>query len=180
MRSKPEQGDSSMAVEAFEFSVPDHVTFLNGYMDAMGHILTTDTELFALTVRDAQAVLESDRVLNVAIRTRSVIGNWSTEFGSLVDDFLGVDQRSRLGFYLIDYICWFQEFTKNTACLKLECDSLGSGAIGQAVYLLQIDSTDRVLLLFQRLDKTHNKRLQPIRREARPPAEPRRWAPKVF
>jgi hypothetical protein len=50
-------------------------------------------------------------------------------------------------------------------CFKLECDSLAPGTIGQVVYVLQIESGHRVLLLFEHLDKTHNQRLQPIGRE---------------
>ena len=147
-----------MAGDPFELRVPEHVTFLDGYLDAVGRILTTDTELWAFAVRDANDVLKNERLLGAPIRTRFLVENWSKEFGSLVDDFLDMDQRSRLGFYLIDYICWFKEFTKNAECFKLECDLLTSGTIGQAVYLLRIESDHRVLLLFQRLDKTHNKR----------------------
>ena len=130
-----------MTAEHFELSVPEHVTFLGGYMDAVGRVLTTDTELWALTARDANRCFEGNTVLGVAIRARSVVENWSREFGSLVDDFLGIDQRSRLGFYLIDYICWFREFTSNATCLKLDCDSLGGErpTIGQAVYLLHTE-----------------------------------------
>jgi hypothetical protein len=162
MRFIPEQGDSRLAVKHPEFSVREHVTFLAGYMDAVGRVLTTDTELWALTARSAGEALESDRILGAAIRSKLALANWSREFGSLVDDFLGMDQRSRLGFYLIDYICWFREFTNGAVCHKLECESLGPETISQAVYLLQIEGTHGVLLLFQRLDKTHNKRLQPI------------------
>jgi hypothetical protein len=161
-----------MAAEHFEFSVSEHLIFLDGYLDAVGRILTSDTELWALTARDAKECLEENMVLGVAIRARSVVENWSREFGSLVDDFLGMDQRSRLGFYLIEYICWFKEFTKNAECLKLDCDPFGRErmTIGQAVYLLQTEESYRVLLLFQRLSKTHDKRLQPIGREDAPSA----------
>jgi hypothetical protein len=155
-------------VEPFEFCAPEHITFLDGYLDAVGRSLTTDEELWALTARDAKAALENDSVLGAGIHTRSLVENWSREFGSLVDNFLGINQRGRLGFYLIDYICWFKEFTQNAECFKLECDPIGSGSLGQAVYLLKLESGDRVLLLFQRLDKTHNKRLQPIGREDAP------------
>jgi len=108
---------SEMAAENFELNVPEHITFLNGYMDAVGRILTSDTELWALTARDAKECLEGNVVLGVAIHARSALTDWSKEFGSLVDGLLGMDQRSRLGFYLIEYICWLKEFTKNAECL---------------------------------------------------------------
>lgn len=130
--------------ERFQFSVPQHVVFLDGYMDAVGRVLTTDTELWALTARDAADDGSADRAL---------VENWSKEFGSVVEDFLGLDQRARLGFYLIDYICWFKEFTQNAECFELACEPLSSGTIDQAIYLLQLEGNQRVLLLFQRIDK---------------------------
>lgn len=148
---------SAVMPERFELSVPEHVTFLAGYMDAVGRVLTTDSDLFALTARSARATLDGDLVLGAAVRTRSFVENWSKEFGSLVDDFLGMDQRSRLGFYLIDYICWFKEFTGTAKCFKLDCEFLAAGTLGQAVYLLQLEGDQGVLILVQRLAKTHNK-----------------------
>jgi hypothetical protein len=165
-----------MEAEHFEFNVSEHITFLDGYMDAVGRVLTSDTELWALTARDAKECLEGNVVLGVAIRARSALKNWSKEFGAVVDDFLGMDQRSRLGFYLIEYICWFKEFTKNAECFRLDCDSLERErtTIGQVVYLLQTEGNHTVLLLFQHLAKTHNKQLQPEGAKTRPPVEPRR------
>jgi hypothetical protein len=162
---RDEEAGAALTPERFEFSVPEHITHLAGYMDAVGRVLTTDSELWALTARDARTILDGDLVLGVTVRTRSFVENWSKQFGWLVDDFLGMDQRSRLGFYLIDYICWFKEFTQNAECFKLECEFLTAGTIGQAVYLLQLEGDQRVLLLAQRLDKAHNKPLQPIARE---------------
>lgn len=155
-------------IEGFEFRASGHITFLDGYLNAVGRSLTTDEELWALTARDADAALESDLVLGTRIHARSLVENWSREFGSVVETFLGIDQRGRLGFYLIDYICWFKEFTKNAECFKLECDQIGSASLGQVVYLIRLESTDRVLLLFQRLDKTHGYRLPPIGRKSAP------------
>ncbi len=154
-------------IEGFDFCASEHVTFLGGYFDAVGRSLTTSEKIWALTARDGDAALDN-LVLDTRIRARSLIENWSREFGSVVENFLGIDQRGRLGFYLIDYVCWFKEFTKNAECFKLECDPIGSASLGQAVYLLQPESGDRVLLLFQLLDKTHNKRFQPIGRENAP------------
>ena len=165
MRFRDEQARSAVTLERFEFSVPEHVIYLAGYMDAVGRMLTTDSELWALTARDARATLDGDLVLGAAVRTQLFIENWSKEFGWLVDDFLGMDQRSRLGFYLIYYICWFKEFTGNAECFKLDCEFLAAGTLGQAAYLLQLEGGQRVLLLAQRLDKTHNKPMQPIARE---------------
>ena len=140
--------------ERFEFSAPEHVVFLAGYMDAVGRVLTTKSELWALTAREARDILHADHVLGVPVRGRSAIANWSSEFSRLVDGFLGMDQRSRLGFYLIEYICWFKEFTRNATCFKLDCELLSAATIGQAVYVLQLEGDQSVVLLIQRVDKT--------------------------
>ncbi|GFE78650.1 hypothetical protein GCM10011487_06500 [Steroidobacter agaridevorans] len=142
-----------MQSERFQFSVSRHVIFLDGYFDAVGRLLTTDSELCALTARDDKDAVSSDQVLGAAVRARAAVENWSKEFGSIVEDFLGMDQRGRPGFYLIDYICWFNEFTQGAECFKLHCDPLSAGSLGQAVYLLQLEGDQRVLLLFQRIDK---------------------------
>lgn len=130
--------------EHFQFSIPQHVVFLDGYMDAVGRVLTTDTELWALTARGSMEDMSTGRTL---------VENWSKEFGSVVEDFLSLDQRARLGFYLIDYICWFKEFSQNAECFKLACEPLSSGTIDQAIYLLQLERNQRVLLIFHKIDK---------------------------
>lgn len=169
IRFRDEETRSAVTPERFEFSVPAHVTYLAGYMNAVGRVLTTDAELWTLTARDAGAAVDGDLVPGITVRTRSFVENWSQQFGWLVENFLGMDQRSRLGFYLIDYICWFDEFTRNAECFKLDCEFLTARTIDQAVYLLQLEGDRRVLLLAQRLDKTHNEPSQPIAREdARP------------
>lgn len=166
--TKADTTDVGVPTEPFQFSVPEHVSFLDGYLDAIGRVLTTESDLWALTARDARELLEGDRVFGAAVRTRTAVENWSREFGSLVDDFLGMNQRTRLGFYLVEYVCWFEEFTRNAECFKVECEPLQPGTIGQVVYLLQLEGNQRVLLLVQHLDKTHDQPLQPLGREDAP------------
>jgi hypothetical protein len=141
------------APEHFEFSALQHAVFLDGYFDAVGRLLTTDAELWALTARDAAGVLDGDLLFGVSVRGRSVVENWSKEFSRLVDELLRIDQRTRLGFYLVEYICWFQHFTRNAECFKLDCEPLRTGTLDQAVYVLQLEGNQRVLLLVQHLDK---------------------------
>ena len=93
MHSKPEESSERVPGKHFEFSVPDHVTFLAGYMDAVGRVLTTDSVLFGLTARDAREALDGDLLFGVAVRARSPVENWSKEFGSLVDTFLRIPQQ---------------------------------------------------------------------------------------
>lgn len=139
----------------FELSIHKHVTYLAGYMDAVGRAITTDSELFALTARDAKEILDGDILAGIEVRAQLLIENWSKEFGSLVDDLLGMDQCNSLGFYLIDYICWFNEFTQNAECFKLDCEPLEPGTINQAIYMLKLEDQQKVVLLAQRLEKAH-------------------------
>ena len=131
-------------------------------MDAVGRTLTTDAQLCALTTCEVAAGYEIQQALGVAVQARADVANWSSEFGRLVEEFLEVDQRDRLGFYLIDLICWFKDFTQNASCTKLDCEPLRPGTLQQAVYLLELEGAQRVLILAQRVDKTHPNFLQPL------------------
>lgn len=146
--------DADAAARPFEFSIAEHVLFLNGYFDAVGRVLTTDSELWSVSALDANQVMDGNVVFGAPICKRTAVENWSREFGSLVEGFLKLDQRSRLGFYLIDYVCWFKEFSRNAKCFKLECEPLQPGTRDQALYLLQLEESPRVLIVAQRLDKS--------------------------
>lgn len=152
--SKVEQDELPAVAESFQFSVPRHVTFLAGYMDAVGRFLTTDSVLWAPTALDPKGDPYANRLFEAAIGAPTVVENWSKEFVAVVSDFLGIDDRSRFGFYLIEYICWFKEFTRNARCLKLDCAPVSAGTLGQAAYLLELEGDQRVLLLFQYFDKS--------------------------
>jgi hypothetical protein len=140
----------------FTFSIPEHAIWLDGYMDAVGRVVTTDSELYALCAVTVKDDAHIEGILGVQIRYRNLIENWSKEFSSLAIEFLGLDERSRLAFYFIDAICWFKEFTSDASCFELECDRLRSNVIDQAAYVLELEGPQRVLLLAVRSEKTHN------------------------
>lgn len=100
---------------AFKVSIPEHAVWLDGYMDAVGRVITTDSELFALCSRTVKGDVEIEEILGVQILDRSRVENWSKEFSFLAAEFLGMDERSRLAFYFIDAVCWFKEFTSNAS-----------------------------------------------------------------
>jgi hypothetical protein len=128
----------------FTFSIPEHTIRLDGYMDAVGRVVTTDSELYALCARTVKDDVEIEGILGVQIQNRNRIENWSKEFSSLAVEFLGLDERSRLAFYLIDTICWFKEFTSDASCFKFECARLRSNVIEQAAYVLELEGSQRV------------------------------------
>jgi hypothetical protein len=146
-----------MESNTFKLSIPEHTIWLDGYMDAVGRVVTTDSELYALCTRRVSDDEEIEEILGVKIQSRSRVQNWSREFSSLAGQFLGLDERSRLAFYLVEMICWFESFTACAACFKIECARLRSDVIDQAAYVLEIENSERVLLLAVRSAKTHDK-----------------------
>ena len=107
-----------------EFSTQRHVLFLSGYLDAVARSVTTDATLCNLSATFS----ESGSTLGPA-HGANMIDNWNLEFGSFVDSFLGISQRSRIGFYLVDYICWLREFTTGAECYKSVGDASGQSVI---------------------------------------------------
>jgi hypothetical protein len=142
-----------MTTDSFAFSVSDHAMYLAGYLDAVGRLLTTDVELCALTARYIRSVGEAEAILGMPIRNREPIESWPKEFGALVDGYLGMNQRTRIGFYLVDYVCWFEEFTNDASCFKVDCKLLGAPTISQVVYLLELANSEWVLIIVERSRK---------------------------
>lgn len=142
-----------MAPDKFEFSVPRHTLHLSGYMDAVGRVLTTDSQLYGLNARIIDSGEAIEAVIGAQVTDSTSIDKWSAEFGSLVEDFLGMDQNSRLGFYLIDMICWFKEFTDNAVCHRLDCRPLHTEVVARAVHLLELENEQRVLLIATKTKK---------------------------
>ena len=100
------------------FEKKRHAAFLDGYFDAVGRSLTTESELVLLTCVFAESKAGDNGSWNP-------IGNWSSEFCAFARDFLAIDARSRLGFYLIEYVCWFEEFTEGACCFRRAKDDCG-------------------------------------------------------
>lgn len=48
------------------------------------------------------------------------VDTWDAEFDALADDFLRIDARARLGFYLVEYLCWFRDFTQDATCYRAD------------------------------------------------------------
>lgn len=43
----------------------------------------------------------------------------------MADEVLGLDTRSRLGFYMVEYLCWIREFTEGTTCYRIDDSTTG-------------------------------------------------------
>ena len=142
-----------MTSDTSRFSIPEHAIWLDGYMDAVGRVVTTDSELYALCTRSVKDDVEIEGILGVRIQGRNRIDNWSKEFSSLAGQFLGLDERARLAFYFVEMICWFEAFTSGAACFKIECAQLSSKIIDQAAYVFELEGSQRVLLLAVRSAK---------------------------
>jgi DNA-binding transcriptional regulator YiaG len=149
-----------MKSESFKFSVPDHTAHLRGYMDAVGRVLSPGWELVSLSATLLQPHEDVEGIVG-RMHRRDQITNWSAEFSELVAHFLGLNERERLGFYLIDLICDFRDFTEGSLCFKIDCELMSDRTLGQMVYLLELESSQRVLLMALRSTRiTHNKPLR--------------------
>ena len=94
------------------FDLPGHIRFLDGYLDAVGRSLTTDREYVQIWLAPNP---EADSDADAGMEW-SEVRHWNIEFSAFAAEFLRLDPRSRLGFYLIDYLCWFREFTQGAIC----------------------------------------------------------------
>ena len=128
-----------------DFSVSRHVQFLAGYLDAVGRSLTTDTELVSLACVDA---MESAGDLIQYMQGGVLVENWSAEFCTLADNFLRVGARSRLGFYLVDYLCWFKDLTQDATCYR-SAVCVGD-AVSEIVYRIEWPNDCWVLVIASR------------------------------
>jgi hypothetical protein len=138
----------------FSFSISEHTTYLAGYMDAVGRTLSSDRELICFSsnlLADPDAL---EGLLGPVVIERPVTGGWSSEFGPLLKGHFGIDEQSRLGFYLVEYIDWFHQFTNNVECIKIICQRPSLVTLFEAVYLLQWNTGERVVLSFTRNQKT--------------------------
>ena len=147
---------SAHVMTEFSFSISEHTTYLAGYLDAVGRTLSSDRELISFS---SNLLADSDTLeglLGPVVTERLVTGGWSSEFGPLLKDNFGIDEQSRLGFYLVEYIDWFHQFTNNVECIKIVCQRPPLVALFEAVYLLQWNTGEKIVLSF-----TRNQKAQP-------------------
>lgn len=115
-----------------DFSIPGHVQFLAGYLDAVGRSLTSDAELVSLgCVDSSESAVERDQYKQGC----TLVENWSAEFCAFAEEFLRVGTRSRLGFYLVDYLCWFRDLTQGAECYRSAI--YANDAASEIVYRIQ-------------------------------------------
>lgn len=116
------------------FDISSHSRFLDGYLDAVGRSLTTELESVQIWLAPDP---DADSAADAGVEWTQV-RRWSAEFGAFVEGFLRIDQRSSLGFYLIDYLCWYREFTEAALCCR---SSVGTAAYDIAYRIEWPDGT---------------------------------------
>ena len=137
----------------WNFNPESHTTFLAGYMDAAGRAFTTEKVLYNLTSRWLSADEGFEDILNGKISHSQAVENWSKEFHRSCTNFLGTDGRDRLTFYLIEYICWYEEFCKDAKAFKVSCSHTPDKEIESHLYLIDFGSNPSVLIILSKLAK---------------------------
>jgi hypothetical protein len=107
---------------AFKFSVPTHTTFFDGYLDAVGRQHTNEQRLCALTIRASAAGTPLE---GLAVSNATPVENMVREFQSDIAGFLNADPKQRVVFYLIDYFCWYKEFSTRCDCHRVRVQGEG-------------------------------------------------------
>jgi hypothetical protein len=127
---------------AFEFSVPTHTTFFAGYLDAVGRQYTNE-RLCALTVR----MTSTGGSLNgLEVSNASPVENMVREFQADISRFLNADPKHRVVFYLIEYFCWYKEFSTLCECQRVRVR--GEGITDEQIgYRLNVNNEHDVVFL---------------------------------
>ena len=99
-----------------QFYVPTHTTYFSGYLDAVGRHFTDEKRLCALSI----ALMPSTAFDGLAVLSATPVEKMIREFERDIADFLNIDPRSRLVFYLIEYFAWYEEFSATCVCEKLQ------------------------------------------------------------
>lgn len=141
------------ATSATDFSIPRHTDYLCGYMDAVGRVLSTGDVLYALLARRLESGQTPGLMLGADPGGQTLVEDWSREFSRLVEDLLVLDPRDILAFHLIELINKYDACTQNAQCFRLDCTPLCATTIQQAVYLLQLQDDEQVLIVATRTRK---------------------------
>ena len=119
------------------FSIQHHARFLDGYLDAVFRCVDTVQGLGCMHVPASPEIAPADT------REWVLVENWAREFDAFVGDVLGLDPRSRMTFYLVEYLCWFQQFTTHAMCHR---ERWGAGESTRVTYRLQWPNGERVFV----------------------------------
>ena len=133
--------------------IDNHALHLGGYMDAVGRVISTDSMLYALSVRRLADGQEPSESLGVPVHQRDAVENLSKEFQAIVEDVLGLNGRDRLSFYLIDYICCFEEMHHADGCFRLKCDMLYPQVEDQLIHQFELTGSWSFLTIITKSKK---------------------------
>ena len=97
-----------------------HTQFLSGYMDAVGRVLTNNSDLCCLTARVVESIKTLEKELDCEIVETDDVENITLDFERGIKIIFGVEPRERLFFYLTDYVMWFAEYTSSCKAVRIE------------------------------------------------------------
>ena len=118
-------------------SVTQHAHRLDGYMDAVGRVTSTDSLLYGLALRELASRDDASDILGVDIESLDTVQSIPREFQPIVEDFLGLNGRDRLSYYLIDYYEWFERYHGATAIHRVTCPLLRPEVENQAIHVIE-------------------------------------------
>ena len=133
--------------------VGDHARFLDGYLDAVGRILSTDSILVAAGTRLVVDDVDLQRKLEVQLVGRSRIDEPVGEVESTASKVLGLD-NGRLRFYLIEYVEWFLRFVPDAEIWRLDCSFSNIECITSAFFLVEATGKPSVVVYMFTADKS--------------------------
>ena len=95
----------------------------DGYLDAVGRQFSTDENLVALSSRVLDNQVGIDDVVSSKEYEFIRANSNDVSFEKEINNFLGVNPKERLVFYLVEYFEWFKQFSETYSCEKLYLSS---------------------------------------------------------
>ncbi|MEM7501841.1 MAG: hypothetical protein AAF417_07345 [Pseudomonadota bacterium] len=132
--------------------VRDHARFLDGYLDAVGRVGSTDSILAAAGTRLVASDDDLERKLGVRLHGSKKLDFPAKEVESTVAAVLGLG-KGRLPFYLVDYIMWFLEFVPGATLAQLNCSFNEFDTLTDAFFLVEAQSNPSVVIYIYTADK---------------------------
>jgi len=136
-----------------DFDPERHTAFLAGYMDAVGRALTTEETQYNLTARWLSVGEGAEEILDGKITHRQPANNWAKDLHTSCTAFSGTDGKDRLTFYLIEYICWYEEFGPEARAFKVFCSRFPDREIDSHLFLIDFGLAPSVLIIMSKLQR---------------------------
>lgn len=136
---------SNRCVEEMNLPLPEYVSFLAGYIDAVARAYTDDEFVCASSASLMKDNDTLESLLSVHVEEELEIENMARELEGAVASVLGVEPKDRLLFYLIEYMLWFKEFYASCECRKYKISSALTPD-NYFCYVFNVNNKHRVLV----------------------------------